>query len=61
MRQKEKLSIKKRLQSFRYAFAGLGVLFREEHNSWIHAIAAVLAVIAGFIFRIRPWNGSLLS
>ena len=56
MRQKEKLSIKKRLQSFRYAFAGLGVLFREEHNSWIHAIAAVLAVVAGFVFRIRPWE-----
>lgn len=56
MRQKEEFSIKKRLQSFRYAFAGLGVLFREEHNSWIHAIAAVLVVIAGFIFRIRPWE-----
>ena len=56
MRQNEKFSIKKRLQSFRYAFAGLGVLFREEHNSWIHAIAAVLAVIAGFIFRICLWE-----
>lgn len=56
MRQNEKFSIKKRLQSFRYAFAGLGVLFREEHNSWIHGIAAVLAVIAGFIFRICLWE-----
>lgn len=56
MRQKEKFSIKKRLRSFRYAFAGLGVLFREEHNSWIHAVAASLAVISGFVFRIRPWE-----
>ena len=56
MKQKEKFSIAKRLRSFRYAFAGLGVLFREEHNSWIHSLAAILAVVAGFVFRIRPWE-----
>lgn len=56
MKQREKFSMVKRLRSFRYAFAGLGVLFREEHNSWIHAVAAVLAVTAGFVFGIRPWE-----
>lgn len=50
----EKFSIKKRIKSFSYAFAGLKVLFREEHNSWIHAVAAVLAVAMGFLFRISP-------
>ncbi len=50
----EKFSIKKRIKSFAYAFAGLKVLFREEHNSWIHATAAVLAIAMGFIFRISP-------
>ncbi len=50
----EKFSIKKRIKSFTYAFAGLRVLFREEHNSWIHATAAVLAIAAGFLFRISP-------
>jgi len=50
----EKFSIKKRIKSFAYAFAGLKVLFREEHNSWIHAVAAVLAIAMGFIFRISP-------
>ena len=49
---KEKFSIKKRIKSFSYAFAGLKVLFREEHNSWIHATATVLVVAAGFLFRI---------
>ena len=48
----EKFSIKKRIKSFSYAFAGLKVLFREEHNSWIHAVAAVMAIVAGFLFRI---------
>ncbi len=50
----EKFSIKKRIKSFSYAFAGLKVLFREEHNSWIHAVAAVLAVAMGLLFRISP-------
>ena len=50
----EKFSLKKRINSFSYAFAGLRVLFREEHNSWIHASAAVLAITAGFAIRISP-------
>ena len=39
----EKFSVRKRIKSFSYAFAGLKVLFREEHNARIHAVAAVLA------------------
>lgn len=47
-----KFSIKKRIKSFGYACAGLKVLFREEHNSWIHATATIFVVAAGFFFRI---------
>ena len=50
----EKFSVRKRIKSFSYAFAGLRVLFREEHNARIHAVAAVLAVALGFLFRISP-------
>ena len=52
----ERFSIKKRIKSFRYAFAGLRVLFREEHNSRIHAFAALCVVIAGFVFRISAYE-----
>ena len=45
-------SVKGRLQSFMYAFRGLAFLIKTQHNSWIHMIAAVLVVIAGFYFRI---------
>ena len=50
----EKFSIKKRIKSFTYAFAGLRLLFREEHNARIHAVAAMLAVAAGVILHIAP-------
>lgn len=52
--QQEKFSIKKRIKSFSYAFAGLKVLFKEEHNARIHAVATVLVVAAGILFRITP-------
>lgn len=48
---KEHFSIRKRIQSFKYAFNGIRLLFRE-HNPRIHVAAAALAIILGFSFRI---------
>lgn len=33
-----------RLRSFAYAWSGLGVLLRTQHNAWIHAVATVLVI-----------------
>lgn len=49
---REKFSLRKRIKSFAYAFAGLRLVFRHEHNAWIHATAAICVVVAGFVFRI---------
>jgi diacylglycerol kinase len=48
----EKFSIKKRIQSFKYAFNGLRILLCEEHNSWIHLFITVCVAAAGFVFKI---------
>ena len=48
----EKFSIKKRLQSFKYAFNGLKIMFRNEHNAWIHSVAALVVIGAGCWFGI---------
>lgn len=47
-----KFSIKKRLESFRFAFAGLRLLIRFEHNARIHVVAATLVIVAGLLLHI---------
>ena len=50
--KQEKFSIRKRLKSFTYAYNGLKVLLREEHNSRIHLFATVCVVVAGVLLKI---------
>ncbi len=50
--QQNKFSIKNRIRSFSYAFNGLKILLKEEHNARIHLIIAVLAIFMGFFFHI---------
>ncbi|MBN1197936.1 MAG: diacylglycerol kinase family protein [Bacteroidales bacterium] len=50
--------MKKRLLSFRYAFQGLFHLFRGQPNAWIHLIAAIGVIIAGFLcgLSVTEWG-----
>ena len=50
--KKQTFSIKARLQSFKPAFCGLRLLFRTQHNAWIHSIAMFLVITAGFYVDI---------
>ena len=42
------------LQSFKYAFNGLRVLFRQEHNAKVHLVLALCALLAGWWLNISP-------
>lgn len=53
-------SLRKRLLSFKYAFNGLWLLIREEHNSRIHLCLALLTIIAGFWFKITSIEWMIL-
>jgi diacylglycerol kinase len=53
---KQPFSIIDRLKSFKYAFNGLKVLIRDEHNSRIHLVIAILVIILGFIFKISMYE-----
>ena len=49
---KKRFSLRKRIKSFRYAFNGLSILFKNEHNSWIHLFATIVVIIAGILLKI---------
>jgi diacylglycerol kinase len=48
----QKFSFRNRLKSFGFAFNGLKVLIREEHNARIHLIAVICVIIASLAFKI---------
>ena len=51
---KHRFSIKALLRSFKYAFNGLKILIKEEHNARVYIVATILVIIAGLIFKISP-------
>jgi diacylglycerol kinase len=53
-------SIKERLKSFQYAFAGLKTLLLHEHNSRIHLAAALTVITLGFILKISATEWILI-
>jgi diacylglycerol kinase len=53
---KPRFSISKRLQSFVYAFNGLKVLLKEEHNSRIHFVATIAVVTLGLFFDLKAYE-----
>ncbi|NDW12812.1 diacylglycerol kinase family protein [Bacteroides sp. 214] len=44
--------LKDRLRSFVYAWQGIIILIRNEHNAWIHLFAVITVTALGFIFSI---------
>ena len=59
----QSFSIIKRLKSFSYAFNGMKILIKEEHNARIHLFATIIVLLAGFVFRIstNEWIAIILS
>ena len=50
-----------RLRSFGHAFRGLAILLQSQPNARIHAVATVLVVAAGALFRISPAEWALIA
>ncbi len=47
-----KVSIKKRIQSFEFAFKGMGTLFKTQANARIHLMAIFLVTVAGYLLKV---------
>jgi diacylglycerol kinase (ATP) len=52
--------IRKRLCSFRYAFAGWYHVLRTQPNAWIHAVFSVLVIGLAFWLRLPPRDWAIL-
>lgn len=65
MAYKDKKKFKNRdfLSSFEFAITGIKTVFKEERNMKKHTLAGVLAIAAGFAFRLPlyEWLWLLLS
>ncbi len=45
-------TFRKRMLSFKYAFHGIYLLIRYEHNAWIHCFIAVCVLTAGLCVKL---------
>ncbi|MFO7975142.1 MAG: diacylglycerol kinase family protein [Candidatus Hydrogenedentota bacterium] len=45
-----------RVASFRHAFRGIVALFCTQPNVWLHALATVMVVFAGFLCRLSRFE-----
>jgi diacylglycerol kinase (ATP) len=41
-----------RIRSFKNAFVGIWTMLRSQQNAWIHLLATIIVVLAGFFFSI---------
>jgi len=59
--EQEKFSWRKRMNSFQYALSGWRLLFKSEHNSWLHFAATIIVIISAFLFRVTGSEAGLLT
>lgn len=55
-----KFSLKSRFGSFKFALNGLCSVLKNEHNSRIHLLVAIIAVVLGIILKLNRYEWSLL-
>ena len=48
----QKFSLSQRVKSFTYAFNGLKILLKEEHNARLHLLAAIIVMIVGVVLEV---------
>jgi len=56
----KKFSLKSRFGSFKFALNGLCSVLKNEHNSRIHLLVAIIAVVLGIILKLNRYEWSLL-
>ena len=61
MSSNKPFSITGRIKSFGFAIEGIITFFKTQHNAWIHALAAIIVVILGFILKVNSYEWCILA
>ncbi len=56
-----KFSIKARIKSFEYAFAGIKSFFYSQHNAWIHLLATAVVLFLAIVFHVSNAEAMALT
>lgn len=58
-----RFSLVSRIKSFRYAFNGLRILLKEEHNFRIHLFALIVVLVTGYCVNLSTleWGTLVLA
>jgi diacylglycerol kinase len=54
-------SIRNRLKSFDFAFNGLKLLLKNEHNARVHFLATIMVCLLGWFFNVNLYEWISLS
>ncbi len=60
-KEQKRFSISSRKKSFSFAYKGLKLFFKTQHNSWIHLAAAFLVIGSGLFFSLNAVEWCLIS
>tara|TARA_R110000868_G_scaffold34134_1_gene123426 strand:+ start:243 stop:620 length:378 start_codon:yes stop_codon:yes gene_type:complete len=53
MKKSTSFSVKERMQSFVPAFNGVKLLFKNEHNAWVHLFFMIVSIALGTILQLN--------
>lgn len=55
------MNTSKFIRSFGYALKGIGTVFKEEFNARVHFLAAVVAIVLGFVLKVAWFEWVILT
>ena len=61
--EKKRFSIVARAVSFKHAIRGMGVIFKTQHNAWVHVFVGIIVLVLGFVYSLNEaeWGLIVLS
>jgi diacylglycerol kinase (ATP) len=54
-------TIRARFKSIRFALTGLSILFRTQHNAWVHLVATIAVTSLACVLNVTPGEWALLT